>query len=460
VFWFDAVLKTPPANEMRPQPGGELTTAGHRRAYYACLLLAVLVRCAFVAFSDARSLYSRWSTVTDAALYDKLGWNLVTEGTYGVGSRPSAFSLPAYPLVLATVYRVVGHLPGAVRWVQVLLGLGTVVLLGRLARSLGGRRSEMLAVALAAAYPYFIYFTGEILTETLFIFALSGALLSAARLGSQGRVRDGALHGMFASLLVMTRPMGLFLEMGALFLARPWAREGRRRRLIGLLVAAIFVAVPWSGWIVRNHRAFGETLLLDTHGGYALYMGQLLARDLDEKEVYARLGYSRLSIEKGILPGGARGEVLADRRCGREALAMIRADPAAFVTAFRRNVTNLWFGLNMVQVAAKGGGLLPLTLVGWLSYSPILLLGLAGLLRLGWQHRWVALAAVLTSFLLSSMLHGLVLGGMRYRVATLDPFLLVLASWEATTLITWFRSRRGSSRRLVVPGVDGSPESG
>jgi len=449
-----------PANEMSLYQGGEMETPWQRRAYYACLLLALLVRCGFVAFSDPRSLYSRWSTVTDAGVYDKFGWNLVTEGTYGVGSRPSAFSLPSYPLLLAGVYGMAGHLPGAVRWVQVLLGFCTVVLLGRLARCLGGRRAEIVAVALAAVYPYFIYFTGEILTETLFLFALSGALLSAARLGTQGRIRDGALHGLFASLLVMTRPVGLFLEMGALILARPWAREGRRRRMTGLLAAAIFVAAAWSGWVLRNRRAFGETVLLDTHGGFGLYMGQLVSRGVDPDEMYSRVGYSHLSIENGTLPGGARGEVLADRRCGREAMAMIRDDPATFVTIFRRNVTNLWIGINMGDAARKGGGFVPLTVVGWLSYSPLLILGMAGLLRLGREHRWVPLAAVLAAFLLSSALHGLVLGGMRYRVATLDPFLLVLAAWEAIALLAWIQSRWGGSRRLVAPGMHRWPQSG
>src|SRR5262245_32088428 len=131
-------------------------TPGQRRAYYACLLLALLVRCGFVALSDPRNLYYRWSIVTDAGLYDLFGWNLVNEGTLGVGSRPSAFCLPAYPLLLGGVYGVAGHLPGAVRWVQVLLGFCTVVLLGRLARCLGGRRAEILAVLVAAVYPYFI----------------------------------------------------------------------------------------------------------------------------------------------------------------------------------------------------------------------------------------------------------------------------------------------------------------
>ncbi len=88
-----------------------------------------------------------------------------------------------------------------------------------------------------------------------------------------------------------------------------------------------------------------------------------------------------------------------------------------------------------------------LTLVGWLSYFPLLALGLAGLWRLARTARWVPLAAVLALFGLSTALHGIVLGGQRYRVATLDPLLLVLASWEATALGATLLTRWGAGWR-------------
>ncbi|HEU5182287.1 MAG TPA: glycosyltransferase family 39 protein [Candidatus Polarisedimenticolia bacterium] len=423
-----------------------------RRIYWACLLLALLARCAFVAFSDPHSIKSRWTTVTDAALYDRFGWNLASEGTLGSRSSPSAFCMPAYPIFLAAAYSIAGHLPGAVRLAQVLVGLATIFLLGRMARCLGGRNAELLAVAIGAIYPYFIYYTGEILTETLFIFALSGALLSAALVGHHGRLRDGVLHGLFAAVLVMTRPTGVFLELGILILARPWTKERRRRRSLALLAAAVLVALTWSPWIIRNRRVFGETVLLDTHGGWGLYTGQLLSRQVSLEEINARVGYSHLSIYEGTLPGGPQGELREDRRCKREAIEMIRADIPAFLRTVLHNASRLWISLDMRDAARAGGGGF-LTLVGWLSYFPLLILGLAGLWQLGRTARWVPLAAVVAVFGLSTALHGIVLGGQRYRVATIDPFLLVLASWEATVLGAAFLARRGEqSMGIPSPG--------
>src|SRR6266705_5985043 len=94
-----------------------------RRVYVVAMLLAVGARAAAIWDTDPGQVYSRWSTATDAGVYDRFGWNLAQEGILGVGERASAFCLPAYPLLVGSVYRLAGHTPGAVRWVQVLLGV-------------------------------------------------------------------------------------------------------------------------------------------------------------------------------------------------------------------------------------------------------------------------------------------------------------------------------------------------
>lgn len=113
-----------------------------RFLYFGALLLGLALRLVYVSTSDPTKLYTRWSTATDAVVYDRFGWNLVTHGTLGIGDRPSGFAMPAYPMLLAGIYRVTGHLPGAVRWIQALLGVLTIFTLGRLSRLLGGTRAD------------------------------------------------------------------------------------------------------------------------------------------------------------------------------------------------------------------------------------------------------------------------------------------------------------------------------
>lgn len=226
------------------QPPAKLETSNRcrtpleTRLYLLAVALTILVRVAAVIGTDPESVFIRWSRsagapplseeglVGDPALYDRFGWNVATQGVLGVGSRPSAFSLPAYPLLLGAIYKLFGHLPGAARWVQVLLNSLAVLFLGALARRLGGPRAEILAVLIGGLYPFYVYFVREVLTETLFLCAFSAMLLTAARVGSRGGIVDGLLLGVAVSVAIMTRPVGALLVPGALILARPWAPEG------------------------------------------------------------------------------------------------------------------------------------------------------------------------------------------------------------------------------------------
>jgi 4-amino-4-deoxy-L-arabinose transferase-like glycosyltransferase len=413
--------------------------------------LSLAIRLLFVGTADPHQLFTRWSTATDAVVYDQFGWNLATHGTLGVLDRPSGFAMPGYPILIACIYRVTGHLPGAVRWVQAVLGVLTVLALGAMARHLAGPRAAFLAVMAAAVYPQLVYYTGEILTECLFITAYAGMLLTALRIGERGRVPDGVFHGVCLTVAALTRPVGIVLEPAVLILARPWARENRRTRLAGLLLGFLLYGTAWGAWMIRNRHVFGETIPFDTHGGFALYLGHLESIGESQDQIAHHIGYNHTTIARGDLPGGPRGELEADRRSARKAWESIRESPQRSVRCFLRNLAALWIRLDFSEVGGGGRPVGLMTLVGCVSYLVVLVLGLGGLWRLFHDRRWAPLLAFVAAFALSSAVHAVVIGGQRYRVATLDPILLVLAAiaadagiaaLERSRSLTPFRSAR------------------
>jgi 4-amino-4-deoxy-L-arabinose transferase-like glycosyltransferase len=441
----------------------EETTRGRTRwetrAYLLALAVAFVIRVVAVAGTDPREVWIRWSgsvasqpsrqagMVWDQGLYDAFGWNLATQGVIGVGSRPSAFCMPAYPILLGGVYRMAGHLPGAARWAQVFLSVLTLVFLGAVARRLGGPRAEILAVLIGGVYPYYVYFVREILTEALFVFAFSATLLAAARAGERSGSVDHLLHGLAAAVTAMTRSVGFFLIPGTLILARPWAKVERRRRLAGVLLFLFIVAGVWGVWILRNWNAFGQPVLLDTHGGWYLYMGALYSQGLDFGQTVGKLGYQHTDILRGTFPEGSRNEQEADRRSGEKAMAIIRGDPAGFAAFMARNALGFWFALGFGDVADSPGTLLLMSLVGWISYLPVLILGLFGLARCWKTGRrdffWAAVVLMVTT----TVLHTTALGGKRYRAATLDPLLIVLAAAQASHLLSrWWRKPQAAAK--------------
>lgn len=405
-------------------------TRKQRRLYALCVAFCILARCLSLIGTDNDAVYSRWSTVTDAGVYDAFGWNLASKGTLGIDERPSAFALPAYPLLIAGTYALVGHKPGAVRWLQVLMGVLSLIFLGRLARYLSSPRAEIILLLGGAVYPFFLYFTRDLLTETLSIFALSGLLLSAYLLGQTGKMRYGVLHGSLLAVAMLTRVSGLVVELGILLLARPWAREHRSQRLMSLSMGMLIVAVAWGGWIVRNQKVFGEIVLFDTHGGFALYTGQLFSRGLSAEEVVERVGYKHRDIELSRLPGGPQGELEADRQAGAAALEMIREDPKRFLQTLPRNTYMLWLGLDLSGAAEKGGRFWLMTAAAWGSYGPLLILAIAGAWRASKSDHILVFIGLIVTLLLFTALHSIVLGGMRYRAAGLDPILFIFAAWE------------------------------
>jgi len=95
-------------------------------------------------------------------------------------------------------------------------------------------------------------------------------------------------------------------------------------------------------------------VLLDTHGGFGLYLGQLQARGLEPDQAAKVIGYNHGDIVRSSLPGGPRGELEADRKAGESAIKMIRDDPAAISVAVLHNIWGLWLGSSFGDLADTG----------------------------------------------------------------------------------------------------------
>jgi len=403
--------------------------------YWIALILAFVLRAGLVVTTDPSKVFTRWSNVGDASLYDRFGWNLASEGVLGTGDRPSGFIMPGYPVFLAGAYLVTGHVPGMIRWLQVLLGIATVAAIAHLGRRLAGPAAGAVAALVAAGYPFLIYFVPELLTETLFIAAFVGMVVTAMELGRSPRLSHGVLHGVWLTVAFMTRPVPLVLEPGVLLLAQPWKREGRRTRLAGLAAGFLIVAACWGAWIARNYRVFDKLVPFDTHGGFMLYTSQLISRGVPHEEVVRRtraeLGYYRGDIENGTLPGGPQGELDADKRAAEKAREFAQADPRAALMLIPHNLGSLWLNLDFEEVGRQKSRLGWAGLVGVVAYVPVLLLGLLGLMRL-WRTQRVTFLGLAWILIGTSLLFGLTHGGKRYRVATIDPILIALAGAETS----------------------------
>lgn len=284
------------------------------------LVLAFAVRIGFVLILDP-------PLRSDEVDFDRLAWNLARTGSYSEEGIPTAYRPVGYPAFLAAIYRVAGHHPFAVRFVQVLLDVGTVGLLFRVAAR-RGRVAARLAASVWALYPPAILYTGFLIPETLFTFVLFGFLVLFDLGADRSRWR-AAFHGVLLGVLILIRP-----ATAAFLILLPMLWVSLRLRWQPLALFACGVILVLAPWIVRNARSVGAPVLT-TNLGSNLLIGN---------HPGATGGYAP-EVPPEMLP--RRGHEQEENAASRDAaLRYIAHDPGAF----------LWRGLRKLAYLASAEG--------------------------------------------------------------------------------------------------------
>lgn len=213
--------------------------------------------------------------------------------------RPGAEHGPLTSVLLATVSWVEHPVPWQ-RLVTVVCGIATIVVIGLLARRIGGARVGLVAAAIAAVYPNLWMNDGLVMSESISVLVVSLALWAAHRLlavvgaptalsaappddggvqvGRAGRqaVSAAVVAGLLAGLAALARselalltPAVMLLVGVRLLRDRPTSARLGRSLLIPLTVgvASLVTVAPW---VVFNLARFEQTVTLTTNDGTTL----------------------------------------------------------------------------------------------------------------------------------------------------------------------------------------------
>ncbi|MAG34936.1 MAG: hypothetical protein CL878_01595 [Dehalococcoidia bacterium] len=401
------------------------------------LLVAFVVRLGYVlTLENALNVTFEADPIT----YDQLARNLLAGQPYVGASfyfpagteNPTALWDPLYPLFLAAIYALVGHDFLAVRLVQVALAVASCGLLYVLGRSIFGPRTALVGAGFAAIYPFFIYYTGQLLTETLFTFLML-FLLTLAHYVAEGRFRGATAVvalGITAGLTVLARAEALYFAVILVAALAWWAvpllssgAPDLRARLISLVALVAVFAATLAPWVVFNYARF-DRLFVSTKLGYNLY-----------KYYHPRMTPDqRVRSDDIPLPDlTGLSEPEREDRLLSEGLGFMTDDPARTVRF----------------MAAKAGLLFKLTpsneinrryaVVSLLSYGvlvPFMVIGAVMSLR-----RWPLTWPLLLWVAMGSASGILVFAGIRLRMR-IEPILLLFAAVGVVKLGQWLWSRR------------------
>jgi 4-amino-4-deoxy-L-arabinose transferase-like glycosyltransferase len=305
--------------------------------------------------------------------------------------------------------------------VQAVLGaLGAVLLfqsLRRLSVSLAG-----LATGLYAIHPLMLFYTAQILTESLFTFLVLWLIYSAFRALDGGLGRAGMM-GAVMGLAILCRseaiPLSALVALGLLMFHRgPWVR--RMQMVVVAGIAAALVVVPW---LARNAIVLGSPVLT-TEGGPTFYIGN---------NPEATGGYQALPVPLSAVPSG---EVERSDYYFRQGWAFIHSNPGAFLGLAIKKQISFWEPHHNAVLDLSDFMLFPLTIMG---------LALAARDRGHWRYYYFIASPVVTSLVVASI----VLGQARFRTA-LYPLLITFAAAALVFLFNRFNSRRGARSRETL----------
>ena len=229
--------------------------------------LALIVRLLFI-FS------SHGDVVTpDGALYGNIATHLLQGEGFIQDARSYPIVVPPfYPIFLALIYAIFGvGNSTAVLVIQAILGALTVVFVYETAKELFNRWAGLFAGLLFSIYSVSIYWTGFVLTETLFTFLVVVFTYVLARLlRSKATYWTAGLLGLIWGITCLTRPHLLFF-IPFLWVLLFIVQKRRGLKLAGISTLLLLMTIiPWIGYL---YAEYGCVIPIASHGGIALWCG-------------------------------------------------------------------------------------------------------------------------------------------------------------------------------------------
>ena len=191
------------------------------------------------------------------------------------GSTQTMFP-PGYPLSVLLFYPVTGDWQAAGRLVSILSSAFGVLLLFWIARRIWQTVPALVAALALAVLPYRLVLGGEVCSEPLYVMLLLAAILLWVRpTAAPGKA---AGFGVFAALAYLVRPEGL-LPMGCMMLRNLALKDlSLKKRLLttGIALAALFItALPYLVWL-HGHTgswSLSNKLMINRQEGWVFSQG-------------------------------------------------------------------------------------------------------------------------------------------------------------------------------------------
>jgi 4-amino-4-deoxy-L-arabinose transferase-like glycosyltransferase len=253
---------------------GRDDSANSRRSFYRSIffifLVALVLRLAVITIGHTYKITPRRDHFQFGWEMGRLARSIALGQGFGsptdLPTGASAWAPPAYPYILAGVFKIFGIYTAASAFVILafnsLFGALTCVPLYRIARRMFGESVGRGAAWTWAVFPYAIYWPTRVVWETSFTtFLLTLGLLLTLRMADEPpRWRSWIWFGILWGILILTNTAVVsMMPFCLLWLVYMRPRRSQFAGAAACVLAAILVATPW---LARNYEVFGKFIFV------------------------------------------------------------------------------------------------------------------------------------------------------------------------------------------------------
>jgi 4-amino-4-deoxy-L-arabinose transferase-like glycosyltransferase len=335
--------------------------------------------------------------------------------------------------IYAAVMKVFGYSHWAAVGVNIVAGMGVVILTYSLTSRYLNREVGIASGWLVACWPVLVQFTTVYASELIFTCLLLSALYVW---GSPGlnKTWKACLWGVLLCAATYVRPTSLPLFF-LLPLIEYLENRNWKNAVYSLIVAVVTAAVLFAPWVQRNQKVFGHPVLVSANFGSNFWMGN------NPKSQGTYMPLPDMKFEN---------EVQRDQRLKELALEYITAHPQEYVrlawkrfisTYDRETIGVAWNEAAISRLMGEGGRRaikFGSTAYWWLIAS----IGFVGLGWAFWTRRVGVFAPLVVVPAFFFVIPILTVGQDRYHLP-LNPFFAVFAAFAFVSFVQAVKNRKG-----------------
>lgn len=390
---------------------------------FLIFILALLLRIGFILFYDNAKMLINEHYAADERSYEQVAVNLLQGKGFVNDAGLYSYRAPAYPLFLAILYFIFGQSLVAVRFVQVIIGALTCLVIYSVGKEVFDERVGLISAFICAIYYPFIQQVGYLITEILFIvlLALSVYYLYCAY-NSNYKINFLILSGLSLGISILCRESLIIFPFFVWIWIMLDRRFGFRFKLYRAILLTFFISLVVLPYTIRNYCIYRAFIPVTVGGGHTLYYGNnpLATGGSGGDWLIGQDSFYPQDIENNLL-GLEADKVLRNR-----ALIFMRENPRRVLTLSFKKFWNMWRPFyTRTKLISK------ITMV--LSYIPIIILAILGIfLSRKYWPKTMLLCCLIFYFV---VVHMISIATIRYRMP-LEPYFIIFASFSLTNLIT------------------------